>query len=262
MKSLNKARLAALGFFSVLLLAGCVGGDAAHKPREAVFVGIDISGSYRKAGYDDSLEFLSYYIYGRLHGLGNLHPAKALFVGEIGGKVEDETKSFHPIQDFEGKSVEQIHADLKSWFSGRDVLSDFNSFFKQSARIAEKRNLVLAPITIVMLSDGIPALPGEGGENAIGHYDQIDLSPLEYLSRNVTVRLLYANPQTSTKWETGIKRSRVRLWTLEQQVAVGWRAQLQPGAPPEQQDKLWKWVEANVDYRVRPVRIKLKPRSA
>ena len=103
---------------------------------------------------------------------------KALFVGEIGGRFEAEPKSFHPIQDFQGKSVEQIQADLKSWFSEKDQLSDFNVFFKQSAAIAQKRNLTMSPITVVMLSDGIPALPGGENEAKIGRYEEIRLKAL------------------------------------------------------------------------------------
>jgi hypothetical protein len=31
----------------------------------------------------------------------------------------------------------------------------------------------------------------------------------------------------------------------------GWTEQLQPGVAIDQQDRLWKWVRDNVDYRVR-----------
>jgi hypothetical protein len=30
-----------------------------------------------------------------------------------------------------------------------------------------------------------------------------------------------------------------------------WRKQVRPGAPPEQQHDLWKWISDNVDFRVR-----------
>jgi hypothetical protein len=43
----------------------------------------------------------------------------------------------------------------------------------------------------------------------------------------------------------------VRLWTQDDQVMVGWRTQLAMGEPPEAQDKLWSWINDNVDFRVR-----------
>jgi hypothetical protein len=74
---------------------------------------------------------------------------------------------------------------------------------------------------------------------------------LEYLSRSVTVRVLYPTPTVAVRWEQGVKRRRVRLWTLDEQVMVGWRGQLAGGQPPEQQANLWRWVQDNVDFRVR-----------
>jgi hypothetical protein len=31
----------------------------------------------------------------------------------------------------------------------------------------------------------------------------------------------------------------------------GWRAQIEPGVELDKQDKFWKWVKDNVDFRVR-----------
>ncbi len=31
----------------------------------------------------------------------------------------------------------------------------------------------------------------------------------------------------------------------------GWKEQLVKGASPDKQKRLWKWIEDNVDYRVR-----------
>src|SRR5579863_4919773 len=105
----------------LLLLAGlcaCTGEGTPRVNKAAVFIGVDVSGSFRKPQlYDDSLDFSAYYIYGHLNGLGGLGKMRSLFVGAIGGAFEDEPQSFHPIQDFEGKTVEQIAADLKTWFS-------------------------------------------------------------------------------------------------------------------------------------------------
>src|SRR5689334_22309101 len=90
---------------------------AEGRARTALFVGIDVSGSFHSTGhYPDALRFLAQYIHGHLNGLGGLEPIKALFVGSIGGNRFEETKAFRPIEDFRGKSVAQIEADLKTWY--------------------------------------------------------------------------------------------------------------------------------------------------
>jgi hypothetical protein len=43
----------------------------------------------------------------------------------------------------------------------------------------------------------------------------------------------------------------VRLWTQEAQVMAGWHQQFKPGVPLAEQKDLWKWVQDNVDFRVR-----------
>src|SRR5262249_12418741 len=156
-----------------------------------------------------------------------------VFVGTIGGKAMDETKSFHPIYDYQNKTPAQIKAQLKSLTpTGKaEWMSDFSVFFQQVANIAQKRNLSLMPITIVMLTDGIPAFPGPGDRPDIGHVNKVDVNPVEYISRNVTVRLLYADPVVAHKWETDIARRRVKIWTVDSQVMPGWRAQIQPNVP-------------------------------
>jgi hypothetical protein len=171
-------------------------------------------------------------------------------VTAIGGKDNREPKSFHPIHEFNNKDVRQIEADLKKWFPPTDTLTDFNVFFEQVARTAKERNLVLAPITVVVVSDGVPDVPGmKFGTPA--SYAQIDLSPLDYLSKNVTVRLVYASPKVGDNWRKLVKRDRVRFWAVEYDVMKGWRAQMKPDADLAHQDRLWKWVKDNVDYRVR-----------
>src|SRR5438132_6170512 len=105
--------------------------DLGRQQRVALFVGIDVSGSFHHTGhYPDALAFLAQYLHAHLLGIGGLEPSKALFVGSIGGNSKDETKSFHPIEDFKGKSVAQIQADLKEWFPRSDGLTDFNVFFQ------------------------------------------------------------------------------------------------------------------------------------
>jgi hypothetical protein len=117
--------------------------------------------------------------------------------------------------------------------------------------LIRRQNLVLAPLNVVLLSDGIPddALPASA--DSVGAVGRLDVSSLEYLSRSVTVRLLYPSPTVAVAWEREMPRNRVRLWTLDAQVTAGWRAQMEPGAPPEAQERLWRWIADNVNFRVR-----------
>src|SRR5207245_4847187 len=84
-----------------------------------------------------------------------------------------------------------------------------------------------------------------------GCYRQTDLSPLDYLSKNVTVRLVYASPKVGDNWRKLVKRDRVRFWAVEYDVMKGWRAQMKQDTDLANQDRFWKWVRDNVDYRVR-----------
>jgi len=237
-----------------LLAGGLLATSAMAQPtptnrlRESLFVGVDTSGSFVQTGdYGNAMTFLSYYLYGHLNGLGGLSQPRELFVAAIGGKEASEPKAFHPILDFA-----QIEADLKRWYAPTDTLTDFNVFFNQVARIAKDRNLVMSPITVLLVTDGVPDVPVPGvkpGSSAM--YRKIDLSSLEYLSRNLTVRVIYPNPKVGELWRTEVPRQRVRLWTTEGEVMKGWRAQLTAGIEPGDQARLWKWVRDNVDFRVR-----------
>lgn len=221
----------------------------APAPRGALFIGLDTSGSFRR-DFDNALSFLAYYLYGHLHGLGELSRPRDLFVAAIGGREANEPKAFRPIHDFLGKSIEQIEADLRKWYPPSDTMTDFNSFFAQVARVAKERNLILSPITVMIVSDGVPDVPGaKPGSSVL--YEQIDLSPLEFLSKNLTVRLTYASPRVGENWRKHVRRQRVRLWTAEVEVMKSWQAQLIPGNEPAGQARLWKWVRENVDFRVR-----------
>jgi hypothetical protein len=232
--------------------------DVGRRQQVAMFIGIDVSGSfYRTQHYADSLAFLAEYIHGHLQGIGDLEPVKALFVGAIGGNNADETKSFRPIEDFQGKSVAQIESDLREWYPRSDSMTDFNVFFRSISLIAQKRNLALTPIEVVLVTDGIPDAPGEKE----GKISSIDVSSLEFLSRRVTLRLLYPKPTVCNRWETLIARKRLRMWTVDDQVMVGWKNQVKPGVSPKDQDDLWKWVLDNVDYRVRPVKFRIASRN-
>jgi hypothetical protein len=208
------------------LVAGCTGSNAPVGPRSSLFVGIDVSGSFQKSGrYDDALLFAAYYIHAHLTGVGDLERPKNLFVGSIGGDHPGQPQAFHPIEDFQGKSVGRIAEDLRRWFPANEPLTDFNAFFKRTATEVKRRGLVLTPITLVILSDGVPDLGQKHGD-ATAAYRQIDLKPLEYLARRVTVRLLYANPEVAAHWEHDVPRDRVRLWTVDNVVMAGWAQQL------------------------------------
>lgn len=255
MRRLGPAAAALLAAAAVLIAAvrpaAAALGDE-RKARQTLFVGVDTSGSFRRIGYDDALTFLAYYIYGHLNEAGGLPKTRDLFVAAIGGRSDQEPKAFHPVHDFEGRSVERIESDLRAWFPSTDTLTDFNSFFQQVARIAKERNLVLAPITVMIVSDGVPDVPDQRIKSgSTESYRRIDLSVLDYLSKNVTVRLTYASPTVGDHWRKLVKRQRVRFWAVEREVMLGWHAQMKPETAPVRQDKLWKWVKENVDYRVR-----------
>jgi hypothetical protein len=218
--------------------------------RPALFIGLDTSGSFHRAAFEDAQTFIAYYIYGHLHGLGGLVKPREMFVAGVGGNEAEDAKSFHPVHDFAGKDIQGIEAELRKWFPPRDQLTDFNTFFRQVARVAAERGLQLSPITVLIVTDGVPDIQGIKPGSPLA-YGRIDLSPLEYLSRNVTVRLVYSNPAVGEKWRKLVPRQRVRLWTVDWEIMKGWRQQVKSGADPSGQVMLWKWVRENVDFRVR-----------
>jgi len=249
---MNARRLvAALG---ALVFLGCTQGDQeTRQAASTLVIGIDVSGSFRDSKlYDDAVDFASQYIVAHLQGAGGLKTPTAPFVGSVGGSRAGEPKAFHPINDFQGLSADQVAANIRSWFPPTDEWTDFNTFFTRVAGIVKERGLILAPLNVVVLSDGVPDLP-PGTHLAKGEtpYQRIDVQPLEYLSRSVTVRLLYASPTVGDEWKRQVKRKRVRMWTEEGQVMIGWHAQYKAGLPMGQQTDFLKWVGDNVDFRVR-----------
>jgi hypothetical protein len=243
-----RAIVAALISLAVVVSAAA---EDDRRTRSTLFVGIDTSGSFR-AAYDDALTFVAHYLYGHMHQLGGLSKPRDLFVTAIGGKDNSEPKPFHPIHDFDNKDVEQIEASLRKWFPPTDTLTDFNVFFDQVARTVKDRNLVLTPLTVMVVSDGVPDVRSARIKSgSAASYRHIDLSPLDYLSRSVTVRLVYASPKVGDNWRKLVKRDRVRFWAVESDVMKGWRAQMKPDTPLADQDRLWKWVKDNIDFRVR-----------
>jgi len=235
-------------------LTSCTGEPAeSRKPKSTLFIGVDASGSFLNSGhYENALSFLAHYIYGHINELGDLEKPQTLFVASMGGKRMHEPKSFHPIHEFEGKEVSQIETELKKWFPPTDVVTDFNPFFREVARITKERNLVLTPVNIVIITDGVPDSSVSGIKaGAQGLYEKIDLKPLEYLSRSVTLRLAYVSPNVGEQWRAHVPRQRVRLWTVDADVMKGWKNQLQPGADLREQDRFWRWLRDNVDFRIR-----------
>ncbi|MFP4623062.1 MAG: hypothetical protein ACLFRX_02660 [Gemmatimonadota bacterium] len=227
--ALRALLLLALGATAVPACAPAAPGEQA--PRSTLFVGVDVSGSFQRGGrYDDALSFAARYIHGHLHGAGGLERPRALFAGAIGGEKPGEPQAFHPIHEFEGKDPAQIEARLREWFPPDDRITDFNAFFRRAATLVKRQNLALAPINLVLLSDGVPDL-GPGATDT-GRYGGIDLDPLEHLARNVTVRLLYPDPTVAVRWEREVPRGRVRMWTVDATVMRGWRDQLVLETPP------------------------------
>lgn len=230
--------------------------DGKPEPRLAMFIGVDISGSFMNNGYfDESLKFLAHYMYAHLHGLGEMQKPKVLFVSSIGGAEPGEPKAFYPIHIFENLSVDQIHTRLKEIFpkDKQNDFTDFNAFFEQIALTIRNKRLVMSPVSVVMVSDGIPDVTKNGETD----FRSVDLSPIERLSRNITIRLLYTDPVTGRAWETEIPRRRVKIWTQSAAVMTTWNDSTIyiPGKPIEKQVQWFDWTEDNVDFDVRARRV-------
>jgi hypothetical protein len=242
----------------MFLFAGCNGiNKQAQKPRLSLFVGMDISGSFVQSGYfDDSFDFLAHYLYAHLNGLGGLEKPNVLFVGSIGGAKADEPKTFYPIQTFENKPVEAIAEKLRALFptDSLNPFTDYNAFFEQVAMTVKNKNLLMRPISIVMISDGVPDVKSE----EVTDIRTINVQPLERLARSLTIRLLYTDPVTGKAWQTKVKRQRVKIWTQDAEVMKAWKDStiMIPGKPFDEQTRLFEWINDNVDFGVRAQRVK------
>lgn len=245
-------------FMMSIVITGCAPREEA--PRLSMFVGVDISGSFVNSSYhDNSISFLAHYIYAHLNGIGEFERPNVFFVGPIGGTVYDEPKTFYPIQTFQNKSVAEIEERLFELFPSNelDPNTDFNVFFQDIARIIQNHNLVLRPISVVMLSDGIPDFVIDG-ERHFRRFSDIDVSPLERLSRNITIRVLYTDPGDARAWETEVPRRRVRIWTQDADVMATWNSPtiyFEDNRPLEQQERWMEWTMNNVNYSVRARRV-------
>jgi hypothetical protein len=238
----------------VIIFAGCNLSTENSKPRLSLFIGIDISGSFKNSKYfEDSRNFLAHYLYAHLNGLGGLEVPNVLYVSSIGGAKANEPKTFYPIQSFANKSIDEIRAQLKEIFPSRvsNPFTDYNAFFEQVAQTVKNKNLVLRPISIVMLSDGIPDVKGAAD------YSSIRVEPLERLARNVTIRLLYTSAVVGMNWQTKVKRRRVKIWTQDAEVLRSWKDPkiLIAEKQFEEQDYFFSWLKDNVDFGVRSRRV-------
>ena len=238
----------------LLVLTGCSGGPA--KPRLSMFVGVDISGSFINSKYfDDSINFLANYLYAHLNGHGGLEVPNVLYVSSIGGAKANEPKTFFPIQTFEHKSVDEIRSKLREIFPKKvmNPFTDYNAFFEQVALTVRNKNLVLRPISIVMLSDGKPDVKTNGKTD----FNSIIVKPLEQLARSVTIRLLYTDAVVGRDWQTKVKRRRVKIWTQDAEVMVSWRDPniMLPGLNFAEQELFFDWLKDNVDFGVRSRRV-------
>jgi len=250
--------LAALA--AVILTAGTLNAswlDTTPQPRLVMFVGVDVSGSFLKGqDFDDSIGFLARYLYAHLNGLEGMDKPAALFVGSIGGDKKGQPKVFYPIETFQNKSPEEIEAKLHEIFpkEHEDKYTDFNAFFDKVAEMVNDRKMIMKPLSVVMVSDGMLDLPGKNGRH---DYRGIDLLPMEKLSRNVTLRLLYTNPQIGKNWQTQVPRRRVKVWTQEAPVMETWKDPkiFVPNGPMDKQELFCKWVKNNVDFGVRMKRV-------
>ena len=232
----------------------------AQPGRLVVFIGVDISGSFMDGVYfDDSIEFLARYIHAHLNGLGGMEMPNALFVGSIGGVNKDEVKTLYPIETFQHRSIEQIGEELHQIFpAGRvNTYTDFNAFFTQVGDMIDQKKLLLKPISIVLMTDGDPDLGPADGGNVAAKYRRLSLSPLEGLSRNITVRVLYTDAVTAKNWRDEVPRKRVKVWTQDAVVMTEWKdpRTMIPGKPFPEQKKFFSWVKDNVDFspRLKPV---------
>jgi hypothetical protein len=251
----SSTRTRSLVLVSTMLACGaCLSPEeGARVPKSTLVVGIDVSGSFRQH-YDDAIDFGAHYLYGHINGLGELRTPSAVFVGSVGGDQPGEAKSFQPIHAFRDKTVDEIAEFLRELYPPEDSFTDFNVFFDRVGTVIKRQGLILAPLEVVLLSDGVNDVRRTGAKSDDA-YRQIDVGPLEYLSRNVTVRLLYASPSVSVNWERRVPRKRVRMWTVDAPVMSGWQEQVDPNMSIDGRQGLWTWIGDNVDFRVRSRRL-------
>lgn len=258
MKKLSYVLLGAVLFaYLALPHRSAEAGATKEIPRLVLFVGVDVSGSFLKGKYfDNAMDFLAHYLHAHLNGYGGLDVPHSLFVGSIGGDRPEEPKTMFPIQTFQNQTAEEIRAKLGEIFpkTKSNPFTDFNAFFEQIGQTVKNKKLIMKPVSVVMISDGKPDVKGKSGRAAMR---TIQLKPLEGLSRNVTLRLLYTDAVTGASWQNDIPRQRVKIWTQDASVMADWKSSnlFKEGTPLAEQDRLFSWVKDNVDFSVRSQRV-------
>ena len=96
--------------------------------------------------------------------------------------------------------------------------------------------------------------------HSIPHLKKDSLTAIRLLC--LSSRLTGEKPESSRSerriaaaWEREIPRQRVRIWPVEAEVMKGWHEQLENQSSPEEEKRLWKWIQDIVDRRVRRQRI-------
>ena len=109
-----------------------------------------------------------------------------------------EPKTFFPIHTFSNKSIEEIALKLREIFPKKveNPFTDYNAFIEQVSLTVKNKNLVLRPISMAVISDGIPDVKKDGKTD----FRSITFNPLETISRSVTVRLLYTSAVVGKYW--------------------------------------------------------------
>lgn len=240
---------------SILLLALTFTSCEFHKEaetktqRSTLFIGIDVSGSFtRTKKFRDGMKFLGEYLHAHLNNKGGLEKPTDLYVGGVGGNLKEDPQDFFPIHDFKGLNPDQIEVKLlKEFSSKKDRLTDFNTFFRRIATMVKQKNLVFAPLEVLIVSDGIPEIQGKSKLAIKQAYSKIDLSPIEYITRNVSIRLLYSGPRVGNNWRNYVPTSRVKIWTVEPRVMYGWKTQKKRGGD----NALYVWMRDNIDLRIK-----------
>ena len=98
-----------------------------------------------------------------------------------------------------------------------------------------------------MITDGVPEIAGKSKKAIKQAYGKIDLKPLEYLTRNINIRILYAGPRVGNHWRKYVPTRRIKVWTVEPRVMYGWTDQVQRNGIKG----LHKWIMDNVDLRIK-----------
>jgi len=78
------------------------------------------------------------------------------------------------------------------------------------------------------------------------------VAPLEYLSRNITLRILYTDAVTAKSWRDEVPRKRIKVWTQDAVVMAEWKdpKTLLPGKGPNDQERFFAWENFVSDVQV------------